>query len=114
MPGTYAEKAELATLNDFINLCKIALLTRAVELDTNNAALVAEMTGKASDPASTKFMLSASSLVSRIVNDADGYAKKMAWLVAAGNPTIGANAPAVPKEGDVQYAVNSFLPKLIG
>jgi hypothetical protein len=114
MPGTYADKAELANLNDFIALCKVALLTRAVELDTNNAQLVAELMGKASDPASTKFMLSATSIASRIIGNADDYAKRMAWLIVSGNPTIGAAAPAVPKEGDVQYAVNSFLPKLLG
>jgi hypothetical protein len=114
MPGTYAEKAQLATTAEFIALCKVALITRATELDINNANLVSELMGKASDPASTKFMLSAQSIVGRIIGDADGYAQKMAWLIAAGNPTIGATAPEVPKEGDVQYAANVFFPKLIG
>jgi hypothetical protein len=114
MPGTYADQADLANANDFIALCKVSLLKRAIELDTNNATLLAELMGKASDPASTKFMLSATSITGRIASDADGYAKRMAWLVASGNPTIGAAAPAVPKEGDVQYAVNTFFPKLIG
>jgi hypothetical protein len=114
MPGTYAEQATLANTSEFIDLCRVALIKRVVELDTNNASLVTELMGKASDPASSKFMLSTSSLATRIIGDAESFAKRMAWLVAAGNPTIGVNAPAVPKEGDVQFAVNTFLPKLIG
>jgi hypothetical protein len=114
MPGTYADQATLANTSEFIDLCRVALIKRAVELDTNNASLVTELMGKASDPASSKFMLSTTSLATRIISDADGYAKRIAWLVAAGNPTIGGNAPEVPKESDVQFAVNTFLPRLIG
>lgn len=33
MPGTYAEQATLAQTNEFIDLCKVALLKRVVELD---------------------------------------------------------------------------------
>jgi hypothetical protein len=97
MAGTYAEMAELATLNDFVNLCKISLLKRAVELDDGT----------------DKQTVGILNLLSGIMTDSDGYAKRMAWLIAAGNATISAAAPAVPSEGDTQFAVNTFLPKLV-
>jgi hypothetical protein len=97
MAGTYADMAQLAVLNDFINLCRVSLLKRAVELDDGTDKLSAGMLN----------------LIGSIMSDAENYAKRMAWLIAAGNATIAAAAPAVPSEGDTQYAVNTFLPKLV-
>jgi hypothetical protein len=97
MAGTYAEMATLASMDSFITLCKVSLLKRAVELDEGEAKQTAAMLN----------------LISGVMSDAEGYAKRMAWLIAAGNATISAAAPTVPTEGDTQYAVNTFLPKLV-
>jgi hypothetical protein len=97
MAGTYQDQAYLASLNDFITLVKVALLKRAVELDDG----------------STKQTVGTLNLISSIMSDPDSYAKRMGWLIAATNATVGAAAPAVPSASDVQYCVNTLLPKLV-
>lgn len=93
MAGTFADKATLASDNAFINKCRAAMLFRAVEL-TNSAT------------AQTFVTLSK---MSAILQNAGSGAPNMAWLVAAGNSTIGGLAPAVPNDSDTQFAVNTFL-----
>ena len=93
MAGTFADKATLATDNAFISKCKVAMLFRARELtDSQTAqtyATLAKMNG--------------------ILANAGADAGSMAWLVATGNATIGGAAPAIPSDGDTQFAVNTFL-----
>ena len=97
MAGTYAEQTTLAQDSQFINLCRAALIKRAFELDDGT----------------DKQTLGTLNLVNGVMSDSAGYAQRMAWLVACGNPTIGAAAPVLPSQGDVQYAVNTYLPKLV-
>lgn len=97
MAGTYTDQATLAQTNEFIALVKVALLKRAVELDDGNA----------------KLDVGTLNLIFAIMQDPDTYAKRMAWLIAGTNATVGAAAPAVPTESDVQYCVNTLLPKLV-
>ena len=96
MPGTFAEKATLATDNAFINKCRVALMFRATELLASTAA----------QNAST---LKTLTVADGILRSAGSDAASMAWRVAAGNATIGAAAPAVPNDSDTQFAVNTFL-----
>ena len=97
MAGTAADIATLASLNDFIARVRVALIKRAVEIDAgSDRQSAATLNGVAS-----------------IMSNSEDIAKRMAWLVAAGNPTIAAAAPSVPSEGDTQYAVNTMLPKLV-
>jgi hypothetical protein len=97
MAGAASDIATLASLNEFIVKVRVALVKRAVEIDA----------GSDRQSASTL------NTVAGIMSDSEDIAKRMAWLVAAGNPTIAAAAPAVPSEGDTQYAVNTMLPKLV-
>lgn len=97
MPGTAADITTLANSNDFIAQCRVALVKRAVEIDAGTDRQSATtLNGVAS-----------------IMSNSEDIAKRMAWLVAAGNATIAAAAPAVPSEGDTQFAVNTLLPKLL-
>ena len=97
MAGTAADIAVLATLNEFIVQCRVALVKRAVEIDAGSDRQSAQMLNG----------------VAGIMSNSEDISKRMAWLIAAGNPTISAAAPAVPSEGDTQYAVNTMLPKLV-
>lgn len=93
MAGTFTDKATLANDNAFINKCRAAMLFRAVEL-TNSA---------------TAQSFATLQKMATILQNAGSGAANMAWLVAAGNSTIGAAAPAVPIDSDTQFAVNTFL-----
>ena len=110
MAGTYADQSTLATDNAFIALCRVALLKRALELS-------AEATARLAANEAARVILNQSNaeiaLCNSVLSDAQGYAQRMAWLVAAGNATIGAAAPALPTQNDVQYAVNQTLPTLV-
>ncbi len=96
MAGTFAEKATLAVDNVFINKVRVALIFRANELLTSTAA----------QSATTKNALNTADGIFR---SAASDASNMAWRIAAGNATIGAAAPAVPIDSDVQFAVNTLL-----
>jgi hypothetical protein len=96
MAGTYADQATLAVSSTFISQCKVALIHRAVELNDGSDRLSIGMLN----------------LIRNVLSDSETYAGRVAWLVAAGNPTIAAAAPAVPSEGDTQFAVNTILPVL--
>ena len=97
MAGTASDVAYLASLNTFIAQVRVALIKRAVEID-------------AGSDRQTTSMLNG---VAGIMSNSEDIAKRMAWLIAAGNPTIAAAAPAEPSEGDTQFAVNTMLPKLV-
>lgn len=96
MAGTFADKATLATDNAFINKVRVAMIFRANELLVSTAAQSAT---------TLKALTAADSLFRNAASDAPN----MAWRVAAGNATIGAAAPAVPIDSDVQFAVNTLM-----
>lgn len=96
MAGTFADKATLANDNAFINKVRVALIFRANELINSTSAqnlATYEAVGNAK----------------AIFQNAGSDASSMAWRVAAGNATIGAAAPTVPIDSDVQFAVNTLL-----
>ena len=93
MAGTFTDQATLATDNAFINKCRAAMLFRAVEVLTASAVPVVTTITK----------------MNAILQNAGADAPNMAWRVATGNPTVAAEAPAVPSDGDTQFAVNTFL-----
>ena len=93
MAGTFADRATLATDNAFVNKCRAAMIFRAVEL-VNSA---------------TAQTFPTLSLMQSILQNAGANAQNMSWLVATGNATIAAAAPAVPTDSDTQFAVNTFL-----
>lgn len=95
MAGSFADQATLASDNTFINQVRAALLFRANEL----LALAS--------PPSPK--LNTLQQATNIIRNAGGDAPSMAWVIATTNPTIAAAAPAVPPDGDVQFAVNTQL-----
>lgn len=96
MAGTFAEQAQLAGNAEMIAACRVAIIKRAIEIDAD----------------STRETIATLSLVRNILSNSEDFAKRMAWLCAAGNPTIAAAAPAVPSEGDLQFTVNAMLAKL--
>jgi uncharacterized membrane protein YadS len=93
MPGTFADKATLASDNAFINKCRAAMIFRANELMTSATAQTVTTLDK----------------MQGIMASAGSGADRMAWIVACGNSAIGAAAPAVPSDSDTQFAVNTFL-----
>lgn len=96
MPGTFSEQATLATDNGFINQCRAALLFRAVEIVNSSAKQPYLSVNQSRE----------------IMRNAGSQAANMAWLVATGNPTISSEAPKVPDDAAVQFAVNTFLDQL--
>lgn len=93
MAGTLADIATLASNSAFIAQVRGAMIKRAVELVTS------------SSPQDVYTLTQMTS----IMKSAAGDAEKVAWLVAAGNPTIAASAPTVPVDADTQFAVNTQL-----
>lgn len=97
MAGTLAEQAELATSNAFIAKVRCAMIYRANELYNSES----------------KQTLAVLQQAKQILQSAAGNAETVAALIASGNATIAAAAPAVPSDGDTQYAVNVTLPMLV-
>ena len=97
MAGTFADQATLVSDNAFIAKIRCALIYRANELYNSATAQ------------SYRALVQARS----ILDNAGADAQKYAFLVASGNPTIDSSAPAVPSDGDTQYAVNTFLTSLL-
>lgn len=97
MAGTFAEQAELATSNAFIAKVKCAMIFRATELFNSASKQDFLVLQQARE----------------ILMNAGGNAGTIAALVASGNATIAAAAPAVPSDGDTQYAVNVTLTSLL-
>lgn len=97
MAGTFADQATLTADNAFIAKVRAALIFRANELYNSATAQSYQTLVQARG----------------ILDNAGGDAPKYAALVATGNPTIAAAAPAVPSDSDTQYAVNVFLASLL-
>lgn len=97
MAGTFADQATLASDNAFIAKVRAAMIYRATELS-------------ASETAQTWIVLNQAR---NILNNAGAEAEHIAALISSGNPTIAAAAPAVPSDGDTQYAVNVTLTNLL-
>lgn len=97
MAGTYSEQITLANDNTFIGKVRVALIFRANQLYTSATAQTYRTLAQANT----------------ILGNAGADAPKYAFLVATANPTIAAAAPAVPSDGDTQYAVNTILSSLL-
>lgn len=97
MAGTFADQATLASDNAFIAKVRCALIFRANELYNSTSAQSYRALAQAR----------------AILDNAGADAQKYALLVASGNATVAAAAPAVPSDGDTQYAVNVFLTSLL-
>lgn len=96
MAGAFADQAALAENSDFVNKCRVSMIFRANQVMTQT---IAQTTG-------TRENLNQAAT---ILSNAGADAPNMAWRVATGNSTIAAAAPAVPIDGDVQFAVNTML-----
>jgi hypothetical protein len=97
MAGTLAEQAELATTNAFIAKVRCAMIFRANHLYNSDSKQSLAVLQQARD----------------ILQNAGGQAAQIAAIIASGNATIAAAAPAVPNDSDTQYAVNQTLTMLI-
>ncbi len=97
MAGTFSDQATLASDNAFIAKIRCAMIYRANELYNSTTAQSYRTLSQCRT----------------ILDNAGSDAGKFAFLVASGNPTIAAAAPAVPSDGDTQYAVNTFLTSLL-
>lgn len=96
MAGTLNDQATLATDNAFIAKVKCALIFRATEIWGSSSAQT----------------LKALQQARNILDSGGSDAARIAALIASGNPTIAAAAPAVPNDSDTQYAVNTTLTSL--
>jgi len=97
MAGTLAEQSELAVSNAFIAKVKCAMIFRANQNYTSE----------------TKQSLAVLEQSKSILRNAASDAPALAAIIASGNATIAAAAPAVPSDADTQYAVNTALTMLI-
>jgi hypothetical protein len=97
MAGTFADQATLASDNAFIAKVRAAMIYRATELFNSQSAQTWATLNQARG----------------ILNNAAADAANIAALVASGNATIAAAAPAVPNDSDTQYAVNTVLTALL-
>ena len=100
MAGTYADQVTLASTTSFVQKVQVALLFRANQNMTSTAA---------QNPAMMAVLAQAHNILSNGGSDAQRYA----WIVATCNPTIAAAAPAIPSDGDTQYAVNTFMTQML-
>lgn len=97
MAGTFAERVQLGSSNDFQNLCKVAVMVRA----------------KAMTDDTTKQTIEQINFYFNLLTSPDAFAVKVAWLLATVHPTISAAAPDVPTDANIQTAVNSALTYLL-
>lgn len=97
MAGTFADQATLAADNAFIAKVRCAMIFRANELFNSTSAQT----------------LSTLQQSKGILSNAGAQAGEIAALVATGNSTIAAASPAVPSDGDTQFAVNTVLASLL-
>lgn len=97
MAGTFAEQAQLASDSAFIAKIRVAMIFRANELFNSQSAQTLAVLLQAKG----------------ILSNAGSQAPDVAALVATGNPTIAAAAPAIPSDGDTQFAVNTVLTALL-
>lgn len=97
MAGTFADQATLTSDNAFIAKVRAAMIYRATEMYGSETAQTWATLNQARE----------------ILQSAARDAAIIAALVASGNPTIAAAAPAVPSDGDTQYAVNVVLEALL-
>lgn len=96
MAGTLADQITLARDSAFIDKCEGELVKKALYLDLGQSG------------ASTTERV----LASNILNGPRPYAERIATLIAFGNATTAAAAPAVPLDADMAYVVNEAFPHL--
>jgi len=98
MAGSFLDQYALSTNNDFLAKVRCAMIFRATEVWNN----------------SQKFSYSTLEQAKIILTDrSSGMFEMIARYVASGNATIAAAAPAMPSDGDVQFAVNTMLSSLL-
>ena len=97
MAGTFADQAALAADDVFVAQVKVAMIFRATELYGSATAQTFQALEQSR----------------RILRNAGSESDKIAALVATGNATIAAASPAVPSDGDTQFAVNTVLTDLL-
>lgn len=90
MAGTLADQLTLSQDNAFIGKCKGELVKKCIYIDL----------GQNGEDTTTR------NLASNILNSPDSYASRIATLIAFGNATVAAAAPAVPADADMAYVVN--------
>jgi len=96
MAGTLADQLTLSNDNAFIGKCKAELVKKCLTIDAGTGGESATLRA----------------LASSILNGPDGYAERIAVLIAFGNATVAAAAPAVPADADMAYVVNEAFPHL--
>ena len=96
MAGTLADQLTLSNDNAFIGKCKAELVKKCLVIEA----------GAVGDALSTR------NLAASILNSPDSYASRVAVLIAFGNATVAAAAPAVPADADMAYVVNEAFAHL--
>ena len=93
MAGTYSDVATLAVDTAYQGKVKVALIDAAADV-------LAEATNTAQYDRRRD-------LAVVVMRNPSAEVERFAWVVAASNESVRAAAPAVPSDGDVQFAVNS-------
>jgi hypothetical protein len=97
MAGTFAEQAELAASAELAVKVKAALI--------KNAAYHL-------DPAVVATLAGVKTFARELILAPDPWIQRFADIVAYGNATTAAAAPAVPTDQDTDYIVNVFFTRL--
>ena len=96
MAGTLADQLTLSNDNAFIGKCKGTLVKKCLVIAA----------GAVGDNIATR------NLAESIFNSPDTYASRVAVMIAFGNATVAAAAPAVPADADMAYVVNEAFAHL--
>lgn len=102
MAGTLSEQAELAKTNAFIDMVKVAILSRSKKILDGTA-------GRETDAGKLQRQLT---LIKSAISGVDTLSSQLGWLVATMDNSISAAAPAIPADNDLQNAVNTQLARL--
>lgn len=94
MAGAYSDVAALAADVAFQGKIRVALLDAAADV--------------LAEAENTPQFDRRRELAVMVIRSPTTEVERAAWLVAASNESIRAAAPAVPSDGDVQFAVNSL------
>lgn len=97
MAGTYADQATLASMNEFTDKVRVAMISRAITQYFS------------ADPQTFKVLQQAKA----ILDNGGSDAARIAALVATGVPSIAAAAPAVPTDADTLSGVTVVMDALL-
>lgn len=97
MAGTYTDQATLASMNEFIEKVRVAMVKRAIDRYYSTTAQTFSVLEQSRD----------------VLKNGANEAPRVALLVAVGDSTISAGAPTVPTDAQTLAGVNLVMDALL-